>query len=138
MKVLTVEEIHALAGENPTTPAATINYLANLTATTLEGTSIAMIPDDIRKKKIIAGAMKTLQAVNAIVEDKSLGTQHDINSGLLSALAVAIDLANQANNRLIVLVTTLAKIGVPIDMREIDMDLTSRLKQALNEKEKAA
>lgn len=137
MKVLTVEEIHALAGENPTTPAATINYLANLTATTLEGTSIAMIPDDIRGK-VIAGAMKTLQAVNAIVEDKSLGTQHDINSGLLSALAVAIDLANQANNRLIVLVTTLAKIGVPIDMREIDMDLTSRLKQALNEKEKAA
>lgn len=137
MKVLTVEEIHALAGENPTTPAATINYLANLTATMLEGTSIAMIPDDIRGK-VIAGAMKTLQAVNAIVEDKSLGTQHDINSGLLSALAVTIDLANQANNRLVVLVTTLAKIGVPIDMREIDMDLTSRLKQALNEKEKAA
>lgn len=137
MKVLTVEEIHALAGENPTTPAATINCLANVTATTLEGTSIAMIPDDIRGK-VIAGAMKTLQAVNAIVEDKSLGTQHDINSGLLSALAVAIDLANQANNRLIVLVPTLAKIGVPIDMREIDMDLTSRLKQALNEKEKAA
>ena len=96
-----------------------------------------MLPDDIRMR-VITGAVVTLQAVNAINEHGHEGTNKDIIDGLTSALAVALDLANQANNRLIVLVETLAKIGIPISLQELDLDLTSRLKQAKAEMEKAA
>lgn len=137
MKVLTEIEIENLGDVPYGKPAALIQYLSCLTATILEGTSTAMLPDDIRMR-VITGAVVTLQAVNAINEHGHEGTNKDIIDGLTSALAVALDLANQANNRLIVLVETLAKIGIPISLQELDLDLTSRLKQAKAEMEKAA
>jgi len=134
VKILTALEIENLGDVPIGKPAALIQYLSSLTATTLEGTSIAMLPDDIRMR-VITGAVMTLQAVNAINEHGHEGKNKDVIDGLLSALAVALDLANQANNRLIVLVDALAAAGLPVDMLNLDAALRARLSAKL---EKAA